>query len=189
MVTSPNRIDWAWSAAYTQERDPEEILQTLGLFEEVVHEFSGLMERWFNAENSPEAKRLAFGAVLLSEVPNVENGNAVLRRFLPKFEIDDDSVDFFYQINRRRNSTSGIKGLRINRLSKWSVSSVTEAVLEPQEVTVQLPMAIVRHAVRLELDVNTVPEFPGPIPRPMRFAIFSELVKMGIEISMKGDVP
>jgi hypothetical protein len=50
-------------------------------------------------------------------------------------------------------------------------------------------MAIVRHAVRLELDVNTVPEFPGPIPRPMRFAIFSELVKMGIEISMKGDVP
>jgi hypothetical protein len=40
----------------------------------------------------------------------------------------------------------------------------------------------------LELDINTAPEFEGELSREQTQRIFSELVELAAEISVKGDV-
>jgi hypothetical protein len=43
--------------------------------------------------------------------------------------------------------------------------------------------------VRLELDINTVPEPKGRYSGPEALGLFREFVRLGLEISEKGDVP
>jgi hypothetical protein len=45
------------------------------------------------------------------------------------------------------------------------------------------------YACRLELDINTVPEFQGQFERERLAPIFQELVDFAVEISNHGDVP
>ena len=41
----------------------------------------------------------------------------------------------------------------------------------------------------LELDINTAPEYPGPLPRESYGRLFDELAAFAEEIAVKGDVP
>src|SRR5208282_50763 len=69
----------------------------------------------------PPAIRLAYGAILLQPVDNRETGYLRLGELASAVKIDPKSEDFFYQINRPRESTT-LKNMRLNRLSKWSVA-------------------------------------------------------------------
>ena len=101
----------------------------------------------------------------------------------------EHSSDFLYQINRARDSTTGIADLKINRLSKWSVAAIRTGgiILEPAGITYQqTPQAI--FACRLELDVNTQPEGPDPLPRTQTTSVLTELIDLGREIIAEGDI-
>ncbi len=181
----PIRIDWL----YTNVSDPNSPSVSVGPFEENLGLFQELVERWFNLETAPSAVRLAFGAILLAPAETREEGYRQLSPYLP-FDLDPvGSRDFLYQINRPRAPRSKIEGLSINRLTKWSVMSSHEVLFAvTPDKSEQIGIEKVRYACRLELDINTSPEFEGELSREEQSGTFRELVEIGTEIVLEGDV-
>ena len=187
LVIQPARIDWLFTVADAHQME-ERSIPTIGSFPQVLATFRQLMLRWFALETCPELVRLAFGAVLFQPVDDRSTGYRRLAVYLPSVTLDPEGAsDFLYQINRPRESTSGITGLRTNRLSKWSVAlhGLTAFSVEPAAITMSPPLA----ACRLELDINTTPDFQGELARQQLPRVFHELVHLGQEIASEGDVP
>lgn len=185
------RIDWLFTKARDREPNFEE-MSTVGSFPESLDKFAELMPHWFEIETCPSIQRLAFGAILLNPVESRQAGYRQISEYLPNVKLDsEDSSDFLYQINRPRDSNSGIADLRINRLSKWSVATQTwmESRLSPKSASVSRFSGPQIFACRLELDINTMPDFKGELTQKQLPPIFQELVKLGKEIVQKGDIP
>lgn len=177
----PMRIDWL----LPEELEKPETLTP----DESLNEFHAYVERWL--EMAPIMQRLAFGAVIEVPMQNRPSGYRQLSPYLPFVQIDADaSSDFLYQINRPRDSTSGIQGLRINRLSKWSVSvkvsSVAPVIAGQQELRI-VPTRE-KYACRLELDINSVPQSEIEFSKEAAATVVRELLVLGLEIASKGDV-
>lgn len=187
----PNRIDWLIQLA-DHESGPIGF-PTIGPFLEVIEPFVELMLRWFNLKTCPELKRLAFGPILVHPVDSHAAGYRQLSAYLPNVKLDPEgSSDFLYQINRVRDSTSKIDGLRINRLSKWSVATVQTIgffVGPISDISISMDKVGLFRACRLDLDINTAAEFTGPLPKKQLSLIFQELVDLAKEIAVEGDIP
>jgi hypothetical protein len=185
----PERIDWLFTTVHEEEGEVE-AFPTIGAFPETVNIFLPLMRRWFDFDTCPPAQRLAFGAVLLQPVEDRSTGYQQLSRYLPHVEVDPEgSSDFLYQINRRRESTSGINGLEINRLSKWSVATWRPARLSVGPAGIGYSKGQEHFACRLELDINTVPNLQEELTREQMPQVLEELVGLGREIAREGDIP
>jgi hypothetical protein len=186
----PLRIDWI----YTAIEDPDAPNPWIGPFEENLKEFQKLASRWFELEEPLSANRLAFGAELLSPVETLEIGYRQLSLYLP-FDLDPTDVsDFLYQINRHRDSHSGVEGLSINRLTRWSVAMFwRERFLIPPLPTgrqvQRLHKPTYSYACRLGLDISTPSEFEGELSPQEQSTVFEELVALGVEIVREGDIP
>ena len=184
---SPARIDWRFTMKAAENMPPSG-MPVFGPFQETRDTFLLLMKRWLKTV-SP-LNRLAFGAVLLLPVTDRAIGYDTLNQLLPSVEIDSHGTsDFNYRINRKRPSQLEIKNLQINRLSNWSVLSVRTAQvqLEPGRSRVfetQDPL----YACRLELDINSAPEFAKGLPKKRFPMLFHELIDFATEISEEGDV-
>lgn len=182
------RIDWFLTPRVGSDFGGE--ILNVGSFPDAFSLFLEPMLRWLPL--APALTRLAFGAAVLVPVTGKEEGYRLLEKYLPTVKIDPvGSEDFFYQINRPRPSTTGIPGLRVNRLSKWSV-----AYFQPIKIGVAVPAKSAvtypgeRHdACRIELDISTPAVFEGGLPPNALDAIFRELVNAGAEIVRKGDLP
>lgn len=185
---TPARIDWRFTIK-VREDSPPSGLPSFGPFETVSKPFVALMKRWL--KTVPPINRLAFGAVLLLPTHDRRTGYETLDQLLPGVQIDPVGMsDFSYRVNRRRLSQSKIRNLQINRLSIWSVfrvramqirfSSGQSDVFENAE-----PLS----ACRLELDINTIPEFPRNLPKKYLSMLFQELVDLADEITELGDTP
>lgn len=171
------------------ESHPEIGGGALGEFRSVREEFCALIGKWFELDSVPNLTRLAFGAVLIQPVRDREEGLERLDKYLSAVTLDPaHSTDFSYQINRRRASKLDIKGLAINRLTKWSVTHYQSLMLHPEGSGFQT-VAPTENYVRLDIDINTIPEFSGEFQRSLLPSVFGELVELGIEIAAKGDVP
>lgn len=187
----PERIDWTLTPLDPTGAAPITGLPSLGSFPVTLASFMDLMLRWLPV--CPPANRLAFGCVLFQPAENRQAGYLQTAQYLDGIVTLDpeNSSDFFYQINRPRPSGTGLQGLRINRLSRWSVLLFEgfRLVLSKAELTSQ-PYAVQQSACRLELDVNTVPESFGPeLPREALAKVLQELVAVGEEIARSGDIP
>jgi len=184
----PTRIDWLLTPIDDWAREAKGI-PTTGSFPESLQIFLQLMLRWFEFATCPAVQRLAFGATVLLPVENQQAGYRQISAYFP-FQLDPEgSSDFSYQINRPRDSTSGISGLRINRLSKWSVVRVTMGELALGPAVVGYSARQAHDVCRLELDINTAPDFQGELSREQLPQIFQELVNLGREIVREGDIP
>lgn len=182
--TEPSRIDWI----LTQNPKNEEYIPLLGGFSEVLDPFFELMRRWL--EKGHQIQRLAFGAILQVPADNRESGYKELSKYLRHVKLDPiNSSDFLYQINRPRDTKLDIKDLRINRLTKWSVSSWKLSHLSFGSEVVKYPSVKEEFACRLELDINTATDYPYELPPKKLNHIFQELVELGKEIAIKGDIP
>jgi hypothetical protein len=149
------------------------------------------MARWLSDSQIPAVTRLAFGAVIVYPVQDRETGYQVLNPYLPSVDVDPDGAfDFLYQINRPRDSSTGIESLRVNRLSRWSVVQQVYTTFElgarPGRVLALSPQQL---ACRLELDINTTSDFSGILPADKLPDLFQELVDLGEEIIAKGELP
>ena len=80
--------------------------------------------------------------------------------------------------------------MQINRLSTWSVVQMIETSVNisdegaPRVARSPNP----RDFCRLEMDINTMPEFDRELEKSIVPGIFDELVDIGNEIATKGDV-
>jgi len=184
----PFRIDWRLVPL-----PPEEsltLLSVLGDFNDVLPTFLDLMNRWFELKTCPPAHRLAFGAILYDFVKERKEGYQKLSEYLHSVKLDsENSSDFFYQINRPRDASTGIEGLKLNRLSKWSVASAQVRGFTVGSEYKSVQGAPEEFACVLELDINTPQSFEGVFPPEKFREIFDELVESGREISKEGDIP
>lgn len=147
--------------------------------------FRSLMEKWL--PHCPPIHRLAFTASLLQSVPDHQAGYRMLDRYLRWVEIDPQSSEFLYRINRRAISAV-VQGMNINRLSTWLVGkfAVLMRVIEGGHPEQQIEPTE-KFAFAVELDINTAPEFKGSLPHADLLRIFAELVTAGVEIATRGD--
>jgi len=188
LTIQPSRVDWLYRAEDDAESDREGPAM-IGPLPESLMTFSQLMTRWLESRECPVTQRLAFGATLWQPVDDRQTGYRQLAAYLPGLQLSlEGATDFLYQINRARNSCSAIAGLRINRLSKWSVSfwAIAELPLVPET---RLRVRQKGTGCRLELDINTHPDFPDDLPQDQLGQIFNELVTLGQEIAREGDIP
>ncbi len=180
----PGRIDWSVTPIIKAE---DELTPVLGPLPDVLTSLSKVVSPWLSLAS--EMKRLAFGATLLQPVENGPAGYALIQKYLHRLHPDlDGASDFFYQINRPRPSGTQVPGLRINRLMRWSVQ-----VAQRMALTLGGGGAVTRNlgeetACRLELDINTAPDFPGLLPAEHLTVILHEMMEFGREIAQKGDV-
>ena len=117
-----------------------------------------------------------------------QSGYLRLPDYVP-VQVNPESSDFLYQINLPPVlSTTGIEDLRLNRLSKWSIEAWKSIALRITATTVQAQPVPQASALRLELDINTVPTFAGPIPQERLVDVYRELVAAGREIAANGVV-
>ncbi len=182
----PGRIDWHFTATPSQQDVPTAPASLLGSPSESMGPFRPLAVRWF--ELSPPIIRLAVGGVLLQPVDRREAAYRVITSYVPGLNLESpDCSDFLYQINRPRSSTVH-PGFRINRLTKWSAAATMLL-----QVTLPAPIPLSQQELyvtaRLELDINTAADFTSELSRSELPALFDELVKFGLEITERGDVP
>ena len=185
------RIDWNFDPVSKVDLSGDDI-PTIGAFPDAMQDFMALMHKWFGTPSFPAASRMAFGAVLLKHMNDKTTGYQELARLLlPSVQVDPvNSSDFTYSINRPRMSLAGIEGLRINRLSKWSVMvwgwmqhSIAGTATERRKTGPE------HYSCHLELDISTGQDFLGDIPASKIPMVWEELVSMGTEIAEQGDIP
>lgn len=184
LAVHPARIDWRYEPADEMMQVPDQF-GNVGEFTAALRTFVSSMREWLSLNNIPPLRRLALGVVLLQPVEDIKEGYRVLSQYLP-FDIDDmTSSDFLYQINRRRDSQVEIPDLRVNRLTKWSVASLIPMQIEPGPI-VRFPA---QFACRLEMDINTVPEFERELEHQKLESLLEEFAELSEEIVENGDIP
>ncbi len=186
LVISPQRIDWIIQG--TEHTEANMVADTLGNADQGFQEFGAFANRWFALSGCPPMQRLAFGGVLLGPVADRATNYRLLSKRIPVRIDPAGSSDFLYQINRPRRSQIELFKPTLNRLSRWSVmrrSTIRVELSGPKAQTHQQEHGSV---CRLELDVNTAPDYDVVIERSRLAPIFEELVRLGKEIARKGDV-
>lgn len=185
----PFRVTWIVSPRIDPENAPNEF-PTVGPAFGRRDWLLQLMGRWL--DNCPPIKRLAFAGSFLQFVESKEEAYRRLNRYLPGVEVDADTSDFMYRVNRQRTSRTGIEGLRINRLCTWAAARLSfglHAVSPNTGESRDVPISASQNACLIELDINTVPDFPkGELPRASLRDIFAELVDIGLEAAERGDL-
>ncbi len=176
---SPDDID--------PESPPADPLRSLGPWTECIAAFDAVATTWLAQPDLPQIERIAIGAVLLHRESTKEAGYERLGDYIP-LRPPADASDFLYQINRPVTSGTGITNLRINRLTKWSTAlfRAVEFSLVLGRATVAPVEHTAAYALRLELDINTAPDFPGPLPADRLVDIYRELMNLGRGIAAEG---
>lgn len=178
--TEPGRIDWLFGPgkAEVEESITTSELPSLGTALNALDTFSGVVEQWLALDDLPVVGRMAFGAALIHPETDRDAAYDRLPDYVP-VQLPPRSSDFLFQINRPQRSATAIEGLIVNRLSKWNVVQLRI-----------MPTAVARtfetFNLRLELDINTAPTFPGPIPRERLFELYRELFAEGMQIATSG---
>jgi hypothetical protein len=170
--------------------DPElSLTPMIGSFIEVRDWFSEVMLRWLEGF-CPAIKRLAFAGKLVLPTESREAAYETLKGYLPCVEIDTASREFMYRINRPRNSTTGVPGLRINRLVTWSAVKVS--MQWKRQVTIGNESGMLSQTsldgCLAQLDINSSEDRTDEIPHDSLPALWSELVQNGTELTERGDI-
>ena len=188
VVWRSDRVDWRLVPNVARLSEPAVGFPALGTYVERWPDFLELSIK--GLAHVPDSIRLAFGAVLFKPVDDLPGGYDELAHYLPNVELGfGNATDFLYQINRFRNSQE-VETLVINRLTKWSmvVGGAVGISLSPDRGLVVPRVLPAQHACRLELDINTVP-LASPAAADVTSGLFRELVSLGTEITVQGDVP
>lgn len=188
LTVRPGMADWRRFARLEGSAPPEG-LPTIGPVSSVLPNFLEAMNGWLEGAPGLEPIRIAVGAVLLQEVLGHEEGYEQICKYLP-FDFRTPGVsDFSFRVNRPRQTTLAIPGLRVNRLSSWSVAALRVIALTLDGATDVRDQHVLQgpYACRLELDVNTAPDYGKTLPKEHISAILQELGDLCLETAAKGD--
>lgn len=182
-----DRVDWRLTPPSTAGELGR--VPNVGQYPSAAEDFSKLMLDWFKLDSCPSASRLAFGAILITPVEDVQAGYRQISEYTSLNINTQNASDFLYQINRARDAKS-VSGVKINRLSKWSVSSMrwVSGRFYKGMVTAIPFTGTQALNCRLELDINTVPEPGLELVRDDLPNLYKEFVELGKEIVQNGDV-
>lgn len=183
LVFGRGRVDLLWEGP-PPFSDPSEI--TLD-WPKKLHNFRNLAETWFTTF-SDSVQRIALGVILRNPVSTLSEGYQLLQSFLPGGCLGSENVtDFLYRVNRPREAQS-YPGLRLNRLSEWSVVTTIGYIVRgvnPSSALAQNEQLW----TQASFDLNTDANHTKPLEPQAQKAIFSELVDLAQELAIKGVTP
>jgi len=183
-----DRIDWFLvpTDSATEEAVFNSEPPAIGHASEAFELFSSIVEKWFLSGDLPKINRIALGGTLLNPVGDRRSAYLSLKEYIP-VAIDPDSSDLLYQINLPRVDIPTVPGLELNRLSKW-LATHHELFAVPIGGVLGTPISQGSSptSIRVELDVNTMPEFKGPIPRDKLSTVYRELARAARDIVSNG---
>jgi hypothetical protein len=182
-VVQPGRVDWFLTPRFEQGV-PREI-PWAGVFRDAVDLFGDLMGRWLT--HSPALIRVALGAIAHRPVADKAAGYERLAEYLTSLRIDPNSEDLLYQINRPRESAV-VAGLKINRLSRWSVAQFMSLRLAMSGQTVQPNVAGGPFSCRIDLDLSTDGGRTERLEEAALPRLLTELKGMAEELVVRGDI-
>jgi hypothetical protein len=184
------KITWTIAPRLDPETPPDSFV-ALAPYPEARDRFIQLVRPWLS-ELCPAIRRLGVGAVLIQDTESHADAYRLLDTYLPAIDVDPESTDFLYRVNRRRRSHTSIHNLYINRLTSWSAMSFTTTVqsINPGLPTHNRAMAIgePRFAAMLNLDINSEAEREDDLPLAERSELLDELAALATEIATEGDV-
>lgn len=188
--TQPDRVDWFLgpvpmeAASIQGQATTDPLPPSIGSAIEALDIFSKLSKRWLAHKEIPDVNRLALGGVLSHQEEDKRTAYLRLLDYIP-VKVDPESSDLLFQINLPINSRSGIEGLAINRLSKWSVAMFKLISLNvPGGLLLQDLKTTI--ALRSEIDINTAQEFQRELPKNQLIDVFNELVEHGSSLIANG---
>lgn len=188
---SPGRVDWV----LVKDVEPQQLesLQSsaLGPLVPTIDGFQAALSSWFRLAGY-SVNRLALGAQLRGPSVGKIEGYRALGTFLPDVKIDTEgSSDFLYRINRPRPSLVLQDGTPINRLSLWSVGtlSISRLRIDGGGLTNDKTVFPEETACSLELDINTSRTRSTAIPGGILADLLTELRSLLVEIAESGDRP
>lgn len=182
LVINPNQLDWIWSADVNQDTD----YPSVGDFDQASKTFAELMKKWL--PDCPSSVRVAHGIILLKPVPNLEVGYEKMSELLNEVSLGDltGASDLVFQINRPRPSKTSIEGLKINRLTSWSVMRLTKVQLQ-MGLASSYSVMDDNYSLRLVVDVNTSADYGQKLPNDRLLELYDEFRALSTEIAEKGD--
>lgn len=135
---------------------------------------------------APPLQRFALGAELRKRTNSRDEAYRYINEKVQRGRLDlNGASEFTYQINRPRESTV-VRGLLLNRLTKWSANKWTRLLVDSSG---QQNLGPETHGNSLTLDINTPGEnLRGLAPETLA-PLFDEFVQLGLEIAERGDVP
>ncbi|MFL5240529.1 MAG: hypothetical protein ACJ8FY_00315 [Gemmataceae bacterium] len=178
------RIQWMLTPRMGDPSTVPDQPVVLGQFLERQLEFITAINRWLGT--CPPIKRLAFGSLLLQPVLDHAEGYRLLDRYLRCVDVDPESSDFMYRLNRRRRSEIGIFGPPVNRLSTWAVARISTVAIGAVPGGTHMVQGET-FACSLELDISTPAEFDGELPHDELPRVLTELAEFGVDIATDGD--
>ncbi|MHB0980544.1 MAG: hypothetical protein ACYC5Q_10845 [Thermoleophilia bacterium] len=186
--TELGRVDWLLFPLDPADETLESV-PFIGGFMETSDLFRRLLTPWFTDAGCPPASRVAFAGTLVSPVMSLADGYARLACYLgDSVKLDaEGSQDFLYQVNRRRAIDLDGRTCWVNRLSKWSVATLTTMRPDLSGSSIVSPLA--RYFARLEFDTNTEPGAIEDANGVQQARILAKLVEMASEVAREGDVP
>jgi len=131
-------------------------------------------------------RRLAVGVEFVEYADNPREAYAKLSRSLPQVDVND-AVDFRFQINRPRPSSTAA-GVTLNRLAVWSVvreSYRTVSLTAGAQIAGDEPSIYMAH---LMLDLNTAEVEGLQFTAESVLALVSELLDAAEELAEGGDI-
>lgn len=182
LIISAHEETTAPSGAVT---DP--VAFSMDKFVNLLPRFNELSGRALVSGCLPSFKRIAFGCRGYLPTSDRVASYYKLSAYLPAVRIDpENSSDFLYRINRPRISIEAPE-LRINRLTTWS--AVTLSVFAVQLISQQVQESSATHWCHVDLDVNTDAGRQTPLESHMLRSVFVEMLGLGRELLINGDVP
>ena len=133
--------------------------------------------------------RLAFGVVLIRQVPDVAEGLGYLSQFLPQLDlVNRGGSDFIYQVNKPCRSPSA-PHVNVNRIAKWSLETFQTGSFQIRPSSPPLVSAVSESLLmgRLSLDINTVPTNSATSVDRMP-GLLDEFITFAQIIALQGDV-
>ena len=184
LLVRPGRLDWGLAPEAPRGQPPESFRE-VGKVVETAPRFVDLMTRW--VPSCPVPRRFALGLSAFVLVPGHREAYMTLDALLPSVEVDPESTDFQYRVNRPRRSRLDLPDLRINRLMTWHALRFELEVVS--EGSAQRYRAEPVFACRADLDINTSPDFEGPLPQEKLGDLLHEFLDLSLEILKEGDRP
>jgi len=158
----------------------------LGPFPAAARPLLDLGRRWAASGSFPDTPRIALGLVLTSPTADRASGYRELADFVDGVPADPNATDFVYQVNIPRDSRADVAGLRVNRLSKWSVMLSRLLTIIPMASSPSQFIGPDFHHLRLELDISTDAGFGSLLPRDKVQLIIDDLFDGAQEICAQG---
>ena len=182
------RVQWT-AAVVVDPANPLDGIPVLGQFPEKLGWFRDLMARWLSGIGRP-IKRLALAGALVTPVDSRHAAYERLDQYLQWVDIDPDSTDFLYRINRAIPVSSVVEGVAINRLTTWGavIQTMYRHVMTPGSLESSQRTRDEAHGVLLDLDINTSAERQTPLPQERLGPLFAELAEEALKIARHGDV-